>query len=443
MGLKKRIKELEKALVEALQRIDKQDKIIEEQKKQIAEFESKQKEKKVPHFIKEDIKKRRKKNGQKIGHDGHNHHTPDTIHEIKEHKLEKCPECGGDNLSKVQEITEQVVTDIPESREVVNIKHKKERKYCRDCKKIFTARILDALPRARFGLRTMLYVLYLKIGMTMPVEKICELLANQYKLKISGGEIIVMLRQLAREFGPYYKELKQKIRESKVRYIDETGRRIAGKNHMIWGFITKEVAYYKIHKSRGHEVPLNVLGKDCEGTNVNDRYSAYYALIKKTNCKMQVCWSHIMDDSKHLAEDFPEGKIIHRRLKRIFKDANAFDHEGTDEDVEQLLKCVDNIRKIRFKSITCGKFIRHICKRDREHLFRFVTDPEIEATSNRIERGLRHDVIIRKISGGNRSKAGARIHENLLSVIQTYKLQNKNILTDGLSYLQNQLQLAK
>lgn len=446
MELKKRIKELEEALEKALRRIEELESVIEENKllkKRIEEFEGKLKEKNKPDFIKENINHRHKKNGQKNGHKGYSRHIPERIDVVEEHKLERCPECGGTNLSKVQEIRERVVTDIREPQEPINTKHKSERKYCRDCKKIVEMPVLDALPNARFGLRLMLFVLFLKIAMAMPVEKIRELLENQYKLSLSGGEIICMLKQLAREFGPYYEELKQKIREAKVRYIDETGRRINGKNHMIWAFITKEVALYVVRKSRGHKVPLKILGKNCEGVNVNDRLSAYYVLIKKTKCAMQICWSHLLRKSKDLAKGFEEGKIIHRRLKSIFKSAKALNHRGTEKDVEKLLKRVENIRKIRFKSITCGKFIRNLWSRDKDNLFRFVTDPEIEATSNRVERALRHDVVIRKISGGNRSKLGAKIHECLLSIVQTYRLQNKNILTDGLSYLQNQLQTAK
>lgn len=400
-----------------------------------------------PSFIKPDNNHRHKKPGQKKGHEGYSRHVPERIDEVEKLVFKECPECGGHNLSKVQEVRERYVTDIPEPQEPINTKYIIPRKYCRDCKKLVEPPVLDALPNARFGLRLMLLVLLLKIAMAMPVEKICELLENQYELSLSSGEIIHMLKQLAREFGPYYKELKEKIRKAKVRYIDETGRRIAGKNHWIWAFITKEVALYAVRKGRGHKVPLQVLGKDCEGVNVSDRLNAYYVLAKKTNCVMQVCWFHLFRESKKLAKSFEEGKLIHRRLKSIFNKANSLDHKGTDEDVKKLLKRIDNIRdKLReekCRSITCSKFIRHLCTRDRESLFRFVTDPDVEATSNRVERALRHDVVIRKISGGNRSKVGARVHECLLSVVQTYRLQNKNILTDGCSFLREQLQKAK
>ena len=438
----KEIEKLEeeiKKLKEENERLKKIEKEYEHHKKHCSDFSTIE----VPSFVKEDVKRRHKKSGQKIGHKGYSRRVPERIDVIKPIKLIRCPDCNGKNLSEVQEIRERCVTDISEPQDPITTKNRIERKYCRDCKKIVEAPVLDALPNARFGLRLMLFVLFLKIGLAMPIEKILELIKNQYKLVISNGEIIHMLKQLAREFGPYYKELKEKIRKVNVRHIDETGRRVMGKNHYVWIFITKEIAYYKIKKSRGHKVPLTVLGKNCEGTNISDRHSVYYVLLYKTKCVMQACWAHLLRETKRLKEDFAEGIIIHRRLKSIYKKACSFNHKGTVKDAERLLKRLDKIMDIRFKSTICRKFIKHLCTRDREHLFRFVTDPEIDSTNNLAERGLRHDVIIRKISGGNRSNLGARIHECLLSVIQTYKLQKRNILIDGLSYLKQKLQTTK
>ena len=64
----------------------------------------------------------------------------------------------------------------------------------------------------------------------------------------------------------------------------------------------------------------------------------------------------------------------------------------------------------------------------RENLFRFVTDPEIDGDNNLAERGIRKAVIIRKISNGSRSRKGGRILENLLSVIETLRIQGGNPL---------------
>ena len=80
-----------------------------------------------------------------------------------------------------------------------------------------------------------------------------------------------------------------------------------------------------------------------------------------------------------------------------------------------------------YQSLTVWKFIKGL-NRDIEGLFRFVTDKEINATNNISERELRALVIIRKISNGSRSRRGANASAMLLSVIQTLRLQKKNVL---------------
>jgi len=66
-----------------------------------------------------------------------------------------------------------------------------------------------------------------------------------------------------------------------------------------------------------------------------------------------------------------------------------------------------------------------------------VNNPEIESTNNRAERGLRHAVVIRKISNGSRSKKGAEITSSLLSVMETIKLEDKNPVIAIMNLLQN------
>jgi hypothetical protein len=39
----------------------------------------------------------------------------------------------------------------------------------------------------------------------------------------------------------------------------------------MWAFVTKGVALYKIAKSRGHEVPLEVLGENPNGIDVHPK----------------------------------------------------------------------------------------------------------------------------------------------------------------------------
>lgn len=61
---------------------------------------------------------------------------------------------------------------------------------------------------------------------------------------------------------------------------------------------------------------------------------------------------------------------------------------------------------------------RRIIKHNQE-LFTFLDNPLVEPTNNRAERQLRPNVIMRKITFGNRSALGASNHAVMMSIIQT------------------------
>src|SRR3989338_4180127 len=97
-----------------------------------------------PSFVKVSVKKRHKTPGQKLGHKGYSRKIPERIDFIKKLILDCCPECQSKNLSKVQEVRERFVEDIPEPTNTIITKYKIERRYCRDCKKLVEAEIKDA-----------------------------------------------------------------------------------------------------------------------------------------------------------------------------------------------------------------------------------------------------------------------------------------------------------
>ncbi|MFH1209220.1 MAG: IS66 family transposase [archaeon] len=423
--LKREIEELKKE-IERLKKIEDE---YEEHKHHCTIFDK-------PSFVKKDIRKRHKTPGQKLGHKGYSRYIPERIDFVRRLILECCPECQGTNLSNVQEVRERFVEDIPEPTNTIITKYEIERRYCRDCKKIVEAEVEDALPNSRFGLRVMLLVVFMKMGLALPSQKIIKMLEAQYNLTISDGEIYKILHQVTQAFGSHYNELHQKIRDAAVKHIDETGWRINGKNHWLWIFINKEIAIYLVRKQRGSSVPIKFLGNQKDKIIVNDRYNAYNVLAKKTKCKLQICWTHLLRNAKDLAEHYDEAKYICRQLKHIFKLANKYKHRVTEKQVNGLFHKMDLIAEKRYKHSEVRKFVKSVCKFHRENLFRFVTNPGIEATNNRAERGIRKAVIIRKISSGNRSRKGADIFGVLLSVVETLKLQGKNPLKEMKNIIQ-------
>lgn len=429
MNLKKEVKELRKIIHEQAIEITKLREENNSLKKRIEELEGKQKEKPKLDFIKEPVITRPKKTGQKKGHEGCSRYIPERIDEVKEHKLDKCPRCGG-FVSNTQETRERYVEDIPETKSK-NTKHIIHRCYCSNCNKVVEPVIRDALPNARFGLRLMLLIMILKLGLRIPSNKIRDLMKIQYEIEISDGEIYQILRQLSRELGEYYEELKNKIIEACVKNIDETSWRINGENYWLWIFINKEIALYVIKKQRSSKVPIDILGNQEDKVIGSDRLEAYSQLSKETGSLQQVCWSHLIRNSKDLAEHYSEAKYIHKRLKYIYKEAK----EGKTSE-KKLLHWIDLIGSKTYRSTKVFKFVKAICRKHYFDLFRFIENPEVDSTNNISERGLRHAVVMRKISNGSRSERGAEITGRLLSVIKSLELQGVNPYTGSMDLLQ-------
>ena len=414
--------------------IKNQDKQIKNLEKQIGNLEELVKEKSKPSFVKKDVKEESKTSGQKTGHAGYSRHVPERIDKIKEHKLDTCPVCG-EPVSDTQEIRERIIEDIEEPK-TMNTKHLIHRCFCKKCNKIVELEIEDALPNARFGLRLMMLVLILKLDSRIPSNKIVSLLSSVFGIKISDGEIYGILKQLAEAFADHYQELEKKIREALVKHIDETSWRVNGKNNWLWIFINKEVALYVVNRRRSSKVPIEILGNQEGKTIIDDRFSAYNELAKVSGCEQQICWAHLLRNSKDLAEHYSEAKYIHKRMKNIHRYAIKLNHKASKKDKETLLHWIDLIASRSYKSTEVYKFVKSVCRNHRDNLFRFVDNPEIDSTNNRAESGLRPAVVIRKISGGSRSEDGAQITAKLLSVLQTMKIQTSNPYQGLLNLLQ-------
>lgn len=429
--LKDRIKELE----EENQRLKKVKKEFEEFKaKHAITVENLRKAMK----IKPNYKKKPLPLGAKKGHKGYTRHTPERIDYIKALNPIKCPHCNT-KLGATQEIRSRHVTDIKLTSKAKTTRYDIHRKYCSTCKKLVEPEVPNVLPHAQFGLSIMLLVMYLKLGLRLPYNKIRDYFMTLYGLSICEGEMVHILKQLVIAFGDYYVHLEKLVKLARVKHSDTTSWRINGKNYHAWVFIGAGIVLYKIRKRNNHKVALAMFGKkQSYKTLVVDRFAAFRTLAEKAGFKLQLCWPHILKNSKELAREFgAEGKYVHRKLKEVYALATGIKHKGTLEMVEQLDGEIFQLVDRHYKHSLVRKFIQTLYYRDGDNLFRFVTDPEVDATNNISERELRALVIIRKISNGSRSRRGANATAILLSVIQTLRFNKRNVLEGLQSILNN------
>lgn len=433
--LKEKIRELEEALEQKEEKYKKLKKEFDEfQAKHAVTVSNLQEALK----IKANLPRHLKQPGLKKGHNPHFRPSP-VPDEEKTLKLDCCPHCKTRLVSRVQEWRSRIVTDILLGLKAKNTKYTIPRKYCPCCEKLVEPQVPNALPHARLGLNLMLLVMYLKLGLRLPCEKICDFLSTTYDVSISEGGIIVVLKQLVNAFGPYYGLLEKAVKMARVKNADSTSWRVSGRNYFAWVFIASGVVLYKVRLRNNHKVGLSLFGTDQKGKVLCvDRHSAFRTLAEKAGFVLQLCWAHILRDSKDLAESFgAEGKYVHEKLKEIYALAKGLNHKGSIEQVQQLQGIVFELTQRHYKHSTMRRFVNALFYRDIENLFRFVTDPEIASTNNISERELRHLVLMRKISNGSRSQRGAAATAILTSIVQTLRFRKENVLLGLQQILKN------
>ena len=382
--------------------------------------------------IKPDKQKSKNPVGAKPRHTGHGRTSPFQFNKEIVLDVTACPHCKTCLKGKRVNMRARFVTTIRIINPAEVIKYFVCRKWCHKCKKLVEPEVPGVLPNARFGLNIMLLVMYLHLALRVPCKKICEYFQTIHDIKMCEGEIPHILTQLVREYGDYYNSLEKLVRAARVKHTDSTSWRIKGKNYTAWVFIAAGIVLYKIRKSTSHKTPLQVLGRALKGmTLVVDRHSAFRTLARKAGYVLQLCWSHILEDSRELKHSFgSEGKYMHENLKRIFALAKGLNHKATKAQVDQLKAEIFLLTQRHYNHITIRRFVNNLANRDLQDLFRFTTDTEIDPTNNISERELRHLVMIRRISHGSRSTRGANVTAQLTSIIQTLRLRKQNVLQE-------------
>ena len=436
-----RLKKVEKEFEETKKEFEETKKEFEETKKEFEETKKEFEEFKATHAgtvqhlqkalkIKPDLPESRNPIGAKHRHKGHGRKSPVHVDRVEPLTLDVCPHCNKRLKGKTVSTRARFVTTIRIINPAEVVKYLLHRKWCGHCKKLVEPEVPGTLPNARFGLNIMLLVMYLHLALRVPGAKICEYFRTVHNITMCEGEIPCILTQLAREYGDYYAHLEKLVRAARVKHTDTTTWRINGKNYTAWVFVAVGIVLYKIRKSTSHKTPLHVLGRLGKGiTLVVDRHSAFRTLARKAGYALQLCWSHILEDSRELKNSFgSEGKYVHENLKRIFVLAKGLNHKATPEQADQLQAEILQLTWRHYKHPTVRRFVNNLAYRDLEDLFRFTTDPEIDPTNNISERELRHLVMIRRISHGSRSTRGATVTAQLTSVIQTFRMQKVNVL---------------
>jgi len=409
--------------------------------------------------------KARKKGKRKIGaQPGHPRHErpsfpEDEIHTFHDYRLDACPECGNAGvifLDQPPRVLQQM-----EIEEVI-VRKEEHRSYpiwCERCGKVhYHTFPEDVVKEGLFKERLTALVAYMKAVDHASFSTIRKFIRDVLGEKVSRGYLRKVIEKVSHSLDAPYEELLKILPLEQNVNVDETGHKENGKKFWTWVFRADLYVLFRIDKSRGSKVLVDVLGKEFDGVLGCDYFSAYHKYMKDFNITVQFCIAHLIRDIKYLtglrdAETKAYGKKLLAAVKEMFKiihdrenlAPDAFDHsmERARETIMEAAlnnvpSCLDkNGKELKREAFNMARRFR----KNGKAYFEFITTPGMEPTNNLAEQAVRFVVIDRRITQGTRSEKGRETNERLWTVVGTCALQGRSafefILQAVHAYFQN------
>jgi transposase len=373
-----------------------------------------------------------KKPGRKPGHPPAHRPVPEHVDAEVDVPLGACPHCGGD----VDEhgTDEQHVVDVPPVKPIVT-KYVNHHGCCKRCGRRVDSRHPDQTSTAKgaasvvLGPQVLAVSVDLKERVGVPYRKVVQVLMLCFQFKVSAGALARAGQRIAKQCEPTYAALVLYLRRSAVVHADETGWYIANapKKAWLWVFATPEgVTIYAIRLSRGGDVPSAILGEAFGGTLVVDGWVVYTSL----GCPLAQCNAHLLRRCVELLEvQRGEAALFPQQVKEFLKQAiqlgrarelalEAWGERFWRRAVSDTEQQFDKLLEPPQSDPANRRFRKHL-KAHQSEVLAFLHDPAIAPTNSLAEREIRPAVIMRKVSAGNRTEAGAHAHEVLASVTRT------------------------
>jgi transposase len=262
-----------------------------------------------------------------------------------------------------------------------------------------------------------------------------EVLEDLLGVPIALGTVSNLEAETSEALVPAYQEAAEVVQAAPVKNLDETGWKQCGKRRWLWTAATAAVAFFSIHKLRGEEGLLKLLGGKILGIFTSDRWSAYRVRAIRFR---QICWAHLVRDFQKLIDrGGAEGKIGQKAKETASWIFPAWkDFKAGDIDRETLQRCLRPVRGdfkqvmeegARLRGTKAAIFCQNLLDLE-PALWTFTREAGVDPTNNHAERVLRRGVLWRKNCFGSASDRGARYVERMLTVAQSLRLQKRRVL---------------
>jgi transposase len=402
--------------------------------------------KKKPRILRSLRTRSGKPSGGQKGHRGDTLRQAASPDRIVEHAATVCRHCcaGLDAGSVIGEEKRQVF-DFPE-RLIEVTEHRAAIHCCPNCRGETRAAFPEGVVSpAQYGERFKAAAVYLNIQQLIPEDRTAQALSDLFGApRICPASLVAWVAKKAQDLEQVYARIGQRVAEAKVRHLDETGYRIAGKLHWLHTTSSLAFTFYRADEKRG-AIPRDLKG----GVVVHDHFLPYRRLCAVLHA---FCNAHILRELQSLIEFDTEPWA--ELMRDMLLAANSAVHEARNAGAKALAPDVVAAFIDRYwEAVRLGlAFHRQLPKCERKpslngrikrrpghnllerlktfktETLRFLTDFDVPFTNNLAEQDLRMMKVKMKISGAFRTLQGAQIFARLRSVVSTARKQRQNIL---------------
>jgi transposase len=411
-----------------------------------------------PKFSK---KKGKRKIGGQPGHDRHDRtpFSPEEINRVHNYTLPACPHCHGEVIIMDGEprVTQQIeLVEVPLIRE----EHRSYPVWCPTCGKIhYMPFPPEVYKEGLFKERITALVAYMKNVCHASFSTIRKYFRDVLGETVSRGYLRKVIEKVSQSLEAPYNELLDRLPLETIVNVDETGHKENGGKFWTWVFKADLYVLFKIDKSRGSKVLIDVLGKEFNGVLGCDYFSAYRKYMKDFNVSIQFCIAHLIRDIRFLitlkdTETKAYGQKLLDEVKNMFKVIHDRENMTPETFTTALENAKEKITTAALNDVPSNldkngkeekREAQNMANRFRLHgkeYFQFITTPGMDPTNNVAEQAIRFVVIDRHVTQGTRSEKGRQSNERLWTVVATCALQGRSafnfILESVKAYFRNQ-----